>query len=229
MATEPNSTGDGGTSSGDNTGSGSASNSNTDDFVPKEEFEKVNRANNWAQSQFKTWKAKAEELQAQLDSLSSGDKGKSSERLAQAETRIKELEAERDGFAGKLRDITVKSEVFKMAKGKIREDALEAFWQLEGSKFGEVELSGEKKIGLVEAPYSSFDDYLGDLSKRHGFLIANNRTPGTGEPTKGDDGPTGTTVSMQSLEKLSERERATQFTKNPELRMKWLKHKGLVP
>lgn len=212
----------GGTSSGDEPG-GQSTSSSEKDFVSISEFEKVQRANNWAQSQFKEYKSKFENLQAELDELKAGDKsdkGKPNERLAQAEARIKELETERNEFAGKLRDVTVKSEVQKLAKGKIRDDAFDAFWQLEGGKFGEVELSGEKKIGLVEAPYSSFDDYLGDLSKRHGFLLENQRARGTGEPTKGNtDGQA--QMSIAQIKAMPDAERIKFLTKHPELRKRY--------
>ena len=167
------------------------------DFVPFGEYDKVLRAQNWAQSALKEERAKREELEAQVAELTkaqqkSSKNGQPDEALKNAEDRIKELTAERERLLGEVRTATVKSRVMSEAQKHIVDGALNQFWQLEGEKFDTVkdDTTGESKVVVKSKPWVTFDEYFSELAKESPWLVKSNRSPGGNVPNKpGESAP----------------------------------------
>lgn len=213
--------------SGESSGTSSSGDAGTsgEQSAPKtyteDEFQKVFRANNWAQSRVKQLETELESAKGELASVQTSGEGskKKSEweiELKNRDTKIAELTAGIQQRDSKIRDYTVKQTVREAAKGKIRDDAFDAFWAVEGSNFDEVEFNGAKRIGLKTEPYEDLPNVIGTLAQKHAYFAANSRSAGTGTAEKGEV-KTGGAMTVEQLKALPEAERIKVLSKDPAL------------
>lgn len=165
------------------------------------EFKTIKSRLNWREGENRKLEKRLAELETELETVKGGTNPRKKDdletRIEQADKKIKELSEALSQRELKIRDFSVKQAVRDAARGKIRDDAFDAFWAVEGANFDEVEFDGTKRIGLKSAPYEELPSILAQLSQRHSYFAANPRAPGTGEPVKGDTtSPSTTNIQM---------------------------------
>jgi hypothetical protein len=223
-----------GTPSGEEAGKKSSEAGKQQETISQEDFDRVTRANNWAQSKVKELKSTVDNLQAEISDLKADGKGgkkkEDSTQLAAAQEEIAKLKKSESDLKSRLHDVTVKETVRKELTGKIRDDAFDAFWAAEGQKFGEVEREGKTVVGITEKPWVTWDEYSQELSQRHSYFMASTRKKGGGVPDKGEGAQSGKgdegKPTLDELNAMSHSDRVKAMTKWPELRKELAADRG---
>jgi hypothetical protein len=178
-------------------------------------YEKLERANNWAQGKVREQAQQLEELQAKVADLSKakGPKKESNEVPQTALDEINRLKAEHQKALEELNVVTVKSEVMAQAqKAGILPDALEDFWHLSRSDFSRAksEETGESRVVVKSEPWKNFEEYFDTLKSNKPWLFGSPRKKGADVPTNGN-------VQTKDLSRLNQMERIKALRENPEL------------
>lgn len=176
---------DGAPSGGSNTGT------NPDnDFVPKSEYdklvsrlEKIERGNNWAQSQVKTLTDERDSLKNEIAELRAGKKPKSKDdsdpEKEQLLNRLAEVERELQSKKASEKAERIKNTVRKNLGDIFRDDAFDYYWSKEGSSYEEKEIDGVVSVRHKAQPFAEWDEIKETVPA---LFRKPTKAPGTGIP-----------------------------------------------
>lgn len=188
--------------------------------VSFEEFDKVQRANNWAQSQVREAQTKISQLESKLEEIGKGkpkaDGPKKEDYDAAVET-ISNLKAQIEELQQNQNQIAVKGAVREAFEKHLAPGAFEAFFRLEGENLTILtnEETGEAHIGHAKKPWLKADELVQEYKAKHGYMFASGARGGAGVPE--NRGVNGNWSGFPSdFNSWSKEQRKEYFNKNPD-------------
>lgn len=176
---------DGAPSGGSNTGT------NPDnDFVPKSDYdslvkrlEKIEKGNNWAQSQVKTLTDERDSLKNEIAELRAGKKPKSKDEgdpeKEQLQHRLAEVERELQSKKASEKAERIKNTVRKNLGDIFRDNSFDYYWSAEGGNFEEKEIDGVTTVRHKAQPFAEWDEIKESVPA---LFRKPTKAPGTGVP-----------------------------------------------